>query len=88
MIAPSDVASEKQKRNLPYDWNLGAIQLWFDDGSLARALQVARMPSLVLVNPERKVVWRHDGFTVPGELGLRLRSFLGDPDYARMDFKR
>ncbi len=84
IIIPAQVADEEHARNLQYDWNLGAIRLLFDDGSAARALNVLHMPALVLVNPGRKIVWHHDGFTLPGELGLKLRSFLGRPDYAQM----
>lgn len=61
--------------NLRYDWNLGDISL-LSAGSAA--------PSAMLIALDGKVVWRHKGFVPPGDLGLMLRSFLGEPDYAQM----
>jgi hypothetical protein len=83
-VIPVQVYDAEHARNLQYDWNLGAIRLLFDDWSAARALNLPHIPALVLVNPNRKIMWHHDGFTLPGELGLTLRSFLGKPDYAQM----
>jgi hypothetical protein len=85
MIIPSDVPNAEEQQNLPYDWNTGKIRLFFDDANAARGLKVREKPALLLVNPAGKIVWRHDGFTTPAELGLMLRSFLGNPDYAQMN---
>ena len=58
----------------------------------ALAIQIVPSTStataLRLEDPSRRVVWRHDGPTPPGDLGLAVRSFLGHPDYAQMPLKR
>ena len=38
----------------------------------------------LLVSPARKVVRRWQGFVPPAELGLALRQYLGEPNYAQM----
>jgi len=70
--------------NLGWDWNLGEIPVVFDDGSARGALHITVVPAAMLVNPAGQIVWRHDGPTAPGELGLALRTHLGNPDYARL----
>lgn len=85
VIIPEKVSDAEQARNLHYNWNTGAIPLLFDNGNAARALNVLHIPALVLVSPGGKIVWHHDGFTLPGDVGLTLRSFVGAPDYAQMD---
>ena len=72
-------------RNLAFDWNLNEIPLLVDDNrSALEACGLARFPSMVLINPEKKIVWRSDRAVSPGELGLALRSALGEPRYAQM----
>ena len=41
-------------------------------------------PTTLLVSPARKVVRRWQGFVPPAELGLALREYLGEPNYAQM----
>jgi hypothetical protein len=71
-------------RNLRRDWNLGDLNLLFDNGEAARLLNLSGLPALILVNAAGQIVWRHDGFTPPGNLGLALRAHLGNPDYAQL----
>jgi hypothetical protein len=71
-------------RNLAYDWNLRDIPVLVDNGSALRDCGLARVPSMILVSPEKKIVWHTDGAVSPGELGLALRSALGEPRYAQM----
>lgn len=82
LIAPAGDA--EQARNLCWDWNLGDMAVLFDDGSARSALQVSVIPAAVLVNAAGQIVWRHDGPTSPGDLGLALRRHLGNPDYAQL----
>ena len=84
IVVSTDLPDAEHSRNLQYDWNMGPIRLLLDDGNAARALKVPHMPTLILVSPSGEITWRHDGFTLPGDLGLALRFFLGDPDYAQM----
>ena len=44
--------------------------------------------ALRLRDPAGRIVWRHDGPATPGDLGLAVRSFLGDPDYAQMTLEQ
>lgn len=71
-------------RNLRWDWNLGDINLLYDNGDAAKLLKLSGQPALMLVDAAGQIVWRHDGFTPPGNLGLELRAHLGDPDYAQL----
>jgi len=72
-------------RNLAYDWNLSEIALQVDEGhSALKACGVASSPSMVLISPQRKIVWRSNGAVLPGELGMAVRSALGKPRYAQM----
>lgn len=71
-------------RNLRWDWRLGGIDLLFDDGQAARLLKLSGPAALLLVNAAGRIVWRHDGSTPPGDLGLALRAHLGHPDYAQL----
>lgn len=66
--------------NLRADWNTGGLtmQAGSSDG------EPSKVPRLVLTNASGKVMWSHDGFTAPGKLGLALRMFLGNPEYAKM----
>ena len=73
-----------QARNLRWDWNLGAINLLTDNGEAAKLLKLSTVPALLLVNAAGQIVWRHDGSTSPGDLGLALRAHLGNPDYAHL----
>ncbi len=82
-VIVTPLPDSEQQRNLPYDWNLGDIPIVVDD-TIARRNLNATIPALVLVNPAGKVIWRHSGLTTPGELGLTLRSFLGNPNYAQL----
>lgn len=69
-------APAEAQANLRFDWNTGDIPMRFDRG--------VTQPGTVLKNAAGEVVWRHDGLVSPAELGLAIRSFLGDPDYARL----
>lgn len=62
--------------NLRYDWNTGTISVLFNG-----KLKISKLPAVVLANPSGKPVWWHEGFTAAGELGLLLRSVLGDPQH-------
>ena len=66
-------------RNLRWDWNLGGIGVRFDDTAT---------PAMILLDPAGQIAWRHDGVTPPGDLGLALRSHLGDPDYGQLISER
>src|SRR5579883_2644919 len=70
---------DKARANLRYDWNAGDIPLSFGDKHISRNL-----PALILIDPSGQTIWRHDGFTSPGQLGLLLRSKVGSPAYAEM----
>jgi len=84
VMAESPLRSQ-EARDLAYDWNLNGIPLLVDDGrSALEDCGLARAPSMVLINPERKVVWRSNGAVLPSELGMALRSALGEPRYAQM----
>lgn len=84
VMVESPLASQAA-RNLAYDWNLSEIPLLVDDGhSALQACGLAHAPSMVLISPERRIVWRNNGAVSPGELGLALRSALGEPRYAQM----
>jgi hypothetical protein len=84
VMAESPLPSQAA-RNLTYDWNLRDVPLLVDDDrSALQACGLARFPSMVLINPEKKIVWRNDRAVSPGVLGLALRSALGEPHYAEM----
>ena len=85
VVVPSDVPGREQQQNLQYDWHLESIRIIAKEAEEERALKVRRRPTLVLMNPRNHIIWRHDGLTTPSELGLAVRSFLGNPDYSRMD---
>lgn len=74
-----DSVDPQRAKNLPHDWQTGDMRVRFDGGG-----QVSHVPAMVLANRQCQVVWRHDVFTAPGDLGLALRSFLGEPDYAQL----
>ena len=74
----------ERERNQRWDWNLGGMTVLFDDGSARAALGVRAVTALMLVNAAGEILWRHDGVTAPGELGLALRSRLGEPDHGRL----
>jgi hypothetical protein len=82
-VVVDQLRDPERASNLAYDWNLGVIPIFFDAGDARRRLNVG-VPSLVLVNPAGQIVWRHNGLTAPAELGLTLRSLLGNPDYAQL----
>jgi hypothetical protein len=63
--------------NLRWDWNLGGITVQADARASGRQM-------LMLVNPQGRTVWQHDGPIAPGDLGLVLRRHLGDPDFAHL----
>jgi len=84
VMAEPPLASQTA-RNLAYDWNLRDVPLLVDDDrSALEACGLARFPSMVLISPEKNIVWRNEGAVSPGELGLALRSALGEPRYAQM----
>jgi hypothetical protein len=68
------------RKNLRYDWNAGDIPVSFEDAK-------GSLPVMTLVDPSGKNVWRHEGFTPPGEFGVVLRSHL-TPEYAEMSSDR
>ncbi len=82
------LSNQNDRRNLRYNWNAGDIQLLFYSKERVRALSLSQVPALILVNPSGEIAWRGAGFTQPGELGLLLRSLIGDPEYAGMSFDR
>lgn len=88
VVEGQSVPASNDRVNLRYNWNTGDLPLLFDDEQELHALPVSRVPALLLVNPSGKLVWRHEGFTTPGELGLLLRSIVGAPGYAEMPFDR
>lgn len=70
--------------NFRYDWNTGDLPVLFDDGSAARALHLDRAPSVAVLDPEGRPMWRYQNLTPPAELGMALRTFLGSPKYAEL----
>ncbi len=80
LVVAGKPAGAETAANLKYDWHLGSADLLFS-GDAAKG----RAPSTLLLDPAGRVVWRHEGLTPPGELGLALRSLVGEPDYARME---
>jgi hypothetical protein len=85
IVIAADLPAAAPAHNLQYDWSLGDIPLLLDqDRSSLRACGLSKIPSTILINPAGKVVWRHDDFVAPGELGLLLRSSLGEPNYAQL----
>jgi hypothetical protein len=77
IVVVSASSDSESRDNLRYDWNTADLRVEFDDA-------LSRFPLLVLTDATGKTIWRHDGFAAPGELGLALRSFLGNPDYAQL----
>ena len=66
--------------NLPYDWALGGIPLLLDPGNATAAQYGIRTrPTTLLVDPEKGVVARWNGFASAVEIGLTLRALLGPP---------
>lgn len=84
VVVAANPVEEERARNLRYDWNTGSVPVVFDDGRARRALGLSATPSLILANPAGRVLWRHEGVAPPGDLGLALRSNLGNPDYAQL----
>jgi hypothetical protein len=85
LVVPArNSANQTAARNLHYDWNTRDLPVVFDAGDARRRLAVLRLPTIVLVDPSGRIAWRHDGFTTPAELGTRLRSSIGNPQYAEM----
>lgn len=86
LIVPADLSPE-QASNLRWDWNLPGATVLCDDGAARKALQISG-PAIILVSAAGRIAWRHDGLTSPGDLGLILRSYLGNPDYAQLISER
>lgn len=81
VIDGKSIPDKNDRENLQYDWNTGNIPMSFDD-------EQSQLPALALTDPSGKVVWRHEGFTPPGELGPLLRSLVANPEYAKMPTSR
>lgn len=81
VVDAESIPNESDRENLRYDWNAGDIPLAF------KSLPAAQLPSLRLANPSGKIVWKHAGFTPPGELGILLRTYF-TPQYAEMPSNR
>ena len=84
VVSRMTASALESRENLRYDWNTGDIPVLFDDGSAARALRVDRTPSVVLLDPKGRLMWRYLNLTLPAELGLALRDFIGLPNYAEL----
>jgi hypothetical protein len=41
-------------------------------------------PAVRILDEAGRLLWQHEGFTTPGDLGLAVRSFAGNPDYAQL----
>ena len=67
--------------NLRADWNAGDLTI---EAEPAHDEPLPKLPSLVLTNAAGKVMWTQNGLTTSGKLGLALRMFLGNPEYAKM----
>ncbi|MGH9584985.1 MAG: right-handed parallel beta-helix repeat-containing protein [Bryobacteraceae bacterium] len=83
VVDDQSIPDKNDRVNLRYDWNAGDIPVLFDDEQELHDLPVSRIPALLLVNLSGKPIWKHEGFTAPGKLGLLLRSFV-TPEYAEM----
>jgi hypothetical protein len=84
VVSRTSASDPESRENLRYDWNTGDLPVLFDDGAAARTVQVERVPSVVLLDPEGRLMWRYDHLTPPAELGLAVRGFLGTPNYAEL----
>jgi hypothetical protein len=84
VVSRTSASDPESRENLRYDWNTGDLPVLFDDGAAARAVHVERIPSVVLLDPEGRLMWRYDHLTPPAELGLAVRGFLGTPNYAEL----
>ncbi len=78
------IVSSEARENLRFDWNTGDVPVLSDDGAARRALHVNQMPSVVLLNPDGRLAWRHEGLTLPADLGLAVRDWIGSPDYSQL----
>jgi hypothetical protein len=84
VVSRMTASDPESRENLRYDWNTCDLPVLFDDGSAARALRLDRAPSVVLLDPEGRLMWRYRNLTPPAELGLALRDFIGSPNYAEL----
>lgn len=84
VVSRMSESDPESRENLRYDWNTGDVPVLFDDGSAVRASRVDRAPSVVLLDPEGRLMWRYQNLTPPAELGLALRAFVGSPNYAEL----
>jgi hypothetical protein len=66
--------------NLSYDWSTRDIPISFDPPSF----QLDKLPAVMITDSSGKVLWKHNGITPPGDLGLAIRSFHGDPNFSTM----
>jgi hypothetical protein len=67
--------------DLAYDWHLEDIPLLPGEPNNGGGT----LPWTRLISPDRKVVRQWRGFVPPGDLGMALRHFLGDPNFAEME---
>jgi hypothetical protein len=66
--------------NLAYDWNVRDIPISFEPP----AVHFDHLPAVIITDSSGKILWKHDGVTPPGDLGLAVRSFHGNPDFSTM----
>jgi len=74
------IGAAERRANLGYDWNIRDIPISFEPP----ALHFDHLPAVIITDSSGKVVWRHDGLTPPGDLGLAVRSLHGNPDFSTM----
>jgi hypothetical protein len=71
------VGASGVNENLRFDWNTGDLFPQAGD-------RAGQLPAVFLTDESGKEGWRHIGLTHPGELGLALRSFIGEPQFAQL----
>jgi hypothetical protein len=74
------IGTAEPAANLGYDWNIRDIPISFEPP----ALHFDHLPAVTITDSSGKVLWKHAGITPPGDLGLEVRSFHGNPDFSTM----
>lgn len=68
-------------RNVMYDWNLTAVDLFVDtDRQAASLFGVDQLPTTFLISPDSLVINRWEGFTPAHELASALEAVLKTPE--------
>jgi hypothetical protein len=74
------VTTGTENTNLGSDWNITDIPISFEPP----VSHFDHLPAVIITDSSGKVLWKHDGITPPGDLGLAVRLFQGNPDFSTM----